>query len=287
MSSFLSPAGPQRWRRARRRAAPPRPAFRRGDTNRQRFPGRLRGDADRHVPSPRRAGPPRPGRLRAPGSNRPCGPTTARSAARIGRWAARRTGSEALNSGTIILSSLSGLLWPDTRAAASRGGPSALTFQGDRFSRRSAQLLDLPGAPRHAYRQLRQLHLELVPLSRRARCRRDGSTQRSGDRFGRDRGAAGRDRVVARPVHAARGWHLPGPDPGRRPPGAHDGGVPRAPGDRRRLRGVRGARSRPDARQGFHHPAPGAKASSAASTGRSRRPAIIRSSSPATAWGRT
>ncbi len=94
---------------------------------------------------------------------------------------------------------------------------------------------------------------------------------------------AGRDRAVARPLHPERGRHLPRAD--RATAGPRDPDLrrlPRPAGDRPGLRRRGRARAGADARQGLGRVAHGRRASSAASTGRSRRRATIRSSSTAT-----
>ena len=104
------------------------------------------------------------------------------------------------------------------------------------------------------------------------------------DRRRRDRRRAGRDRALARPLHAERGRHLPRPDRRRRRAQHSDPRrLPRPSGDRPGLRRQGRARADAGARQALRDPASRRQACSAASTARSRRRAIIRWSSSARA----
>ena len=64
---------------------------------------------------------------------------------------------------------------------------------------------------------------------------------------------AGRDRALARPLHAERGGHLPRPRARREPNDADPRRLPRPSDDRPGVRRRHRARARPDARQGVAH----------------------------------
>ena len=106
--------------------------------------------------------------------------------------------------------------------------------------------------------------------------RNDKVAQRS--RAGR---RSGRDRAVARAVHAERGRHLPRPDRQGRGRDPDLRRLPRPSGDRRGLRRRRRARAAAGARQALGDRTTAAPACFAASTGRSGRRATIRSWSSA------